>query len=85
MNQAIIFTDREAWDPIRHAVICTALVNGWQVHCSIQGEAIKARFGVAEQPEQFIDLFRLHRWDLEDEFEQMILNEEFDSDGWVVI
>ncbi|QBH98176.1 DUF1488 domain-containing protein [Limnobaculum zhutongyuii] len=85
MNQSIIFTDNEEWDPIRNAVICSALVNGFQVHCCIQGKVINARFGFAERPEQFIELFRQYRWDLEDEFEQMILNEEFDNDGWVVI
>lgn len=85
MNQAIIFTDNEEWDPIRNAVVSTALANGFQVHCCISSEVIKARFGFAELPEQFIELFRQYRWDLEDELEQMILNAEFDSDGWVNI
>ncbi|MCD1127275.1 DUF1488 domain-containing protein [Jinshanibacter sp. LJY008] len=85
MNQAVIFTDGEEWDPIRKAIVCKAQVNGFLVHCCVRSEVISVRFGSAERPEQFIELFRRNRWDLEDEFEQMILNEEFDSDGWVVI
>ncbi|GKX64620.1 hypothetical protein SOASR032_31890 [Pragia fontium] len=85
MNQAIIFTDREEWDPIRHGVVCMAQVNGFQVYCCVAAQTLNDRYGTAAEPEQYIALFRQHRWDLDDELEQAILDEAFEDDGWVVI
>lgn len=82
MNQAIQFPDREQWDD-RHMAICfPALVNGFQVMCGIRGEIIASRFG-GDNKETWLELFRLNRWDLEDEAEVLIAAGEDDNQGWI--
>lgn len=81
MNQAIQFPDSEVWDESKQAICFTALVTGFQVNCAVSGVWIASQFG-GNTPEQWLTQFRLHRWDLEDEFESLICNEEEDSQGW---
>lgn len=85
MNQAIQFSDLEDWDPILNAVICTAISNGFLTHCRILAKSLEERFGVSGEPECYLSLFRLNRWDFEEELETLIINCEFDSDGWITI
>lgn len=85
MNQAIIFAEREEWDSLRGGVICVAMVNGFQVFCCVRGETLSQRFGEATKSEQYIKLFNQHRWDLEDELQQLIENDEVGVDGWIII
>lgn len=80
MNQAIQFPDREDWDEDRDTVSFPALVGGMQLTCAIRGETLAARYGCVELP---LDLFRRHRWDLEEEAEQRIRNQEEDASGWL--
>ncbi|WLI76860.1 DUF1488 domain-containing protein [Kosakonia sp. H02] len=84
MNQAIQFPDREEWNASLQSVCFPALVNGMQVICAIKGEVLAQRFG-GEAPEQLLALFREHRWDLEDEAEQLIRQQEEDDQGIVWI
>ncbi|WP_159567624.1 DUF1488 domain-containing protein [Budvicia diplopodorum] len=85
MNQAIQFSDREEWDPIRKAVTCTALDHGFLINCRILAESLELRFGSSGAPEHYLSLFRLHRWDFEEELEALIADREFDADGWVTV
>lgn len=85
MNQAIQFPDREEWDPIREAVVCSAIVNGFLINCRILAKSLEQRFGGSGEPEYYLSLFRLNRWDLEEELEALIINREFDSDDWITI
>jgi hypothetical protein len=79
MNQAIHFPDREVWDESKQAVCFPVLVNGMQMTCAITGELLLRRFGGVIP----LEVFRDHRWDLEEEASDMIRNEKEDDQGWV--
>ncbi|MBS0850075.1 DUF1488 domain-containing protein [Citrobacter sp. JGM124] len=81
MNQAIQFPDSEVWDENKQAICFTALVAGFQVNCAVSGTWLVGEFG-GSTPEQWLALFRQHRWDLEEHFEALIRNEEEDTQGW---
>ena len=81
MNQAIQFPDREVWDEERQAVCFPALVNGFQMSCAMTSEAIAARFG-GNCAEEWLTLFREHRWDIEEEVESLIEDDREDDQGW---
>ncbi|MGE9553841.1 DUF1488 domain-containing protein [Erwinia amylovora] len=78
MNQAIQFPDREEWEEAIGAVCFPALVNGFQVTCAVSGESLIRRFGEAGT---MLDLFRQHRWDLEEEAEAVIKAGQEDEQG----
>lgn len=79
MNQAIQFPDREEWDQARMAVCFPVQVNGMGLMCAISADELHDRFGEGEA----MALFSANRWDLEEEAEQLILNDEVDPQGWV--
>jgi len=79
MNQAIQFSDRETWDDEKLAVCFPALVNGMQMMCAIEGATLVRRFGEGLP----LTLFREHRWDLEEEAENLIQEQSEDDQGWV--
>ncbi|RKQ41406.1 DUF1488 domain-containing protein [Enterobacter sp. R1(2018)] len=81
MNQTIQFPDREEWDERRNAVCFPALVNGFQMTCAISGEAVASRYG-GDNAQEWLALFRTHRWDLEEEAHTLILDEQEDDQGW---
>ncbi|MBJ7224145.1 MULTISPECIES: DUF1488 domain-containing protein [unclassified Brenneria] len=80
MNQSIQFPDREVWNDEHQAICFPVLINGYQQECRISAKQLMQRYG-GDAPEQWISLFRLHRWDLEDEFEKMVLGDEYDAQG----
>ena len=82
MNQAIQFPDRETWDEEHQCIAFPALVNGMQLTCALTLAVLKKRFG-GEVPAQWLVVFREHRWDLEDEAQDLILNQQEDAQGWV--
>lgn len=82
MNQAILFPDREEWDEGKQCVCFPALVGGFQVNCALSAASLAQRFG-GTTPEMWIERFRQHRWDLEDEAEQAISNQQEDNQGWI--
>lgn len=79
MNQAINFPDREAWDEELNAICFPAIVNGMGLTCAISAEALHQRFGKGEA----MALFMTYRWDLEEEAEIAILNDDVNAQGWV--
>lgn len=79
MNQAIQFPDREYLDPDLDAVCFPVLVNGMGLTCAIHNEALRQRFGEGDAMARFSD----HRWDLEDEAESLIRQDNVDNQGWV--
>lgn len=82
MNQAILFPDRETWSNERHCVCFPVLVNGMQLTCAISGSTLARRYG-GETPAHWMNGFREHRWDLEDEVEQAIHEQREDDQGWI--
>ncbi|CAM7641638.1 DUF1488 domain-containing protein [Citrobacter sp. Cpo142] len=82
MNQAIQFPDREEWRTDVSAVVFPAMVHGMQLTCAISGEMLASRFG-GDTPEQWLEIFQQHRWDLEEEAEGLIQDQQEDAQGWV--
>ncbi|QHM73602.1 DUF1488 domain-containing protein [Mixta intestinalis] len=80
MNQAIQFPDRESWDEQRQAVCFPAMVNGFQLTCAISGSVLLQRFGGNNEP---LAIFQQHRWDLEDQAQALIEDQQEDSQGWI--
>ncbi|WP_192459480.1 DUF1488 domain-containing protein [Musicola keenii] len=84
MNQTIHFPDRDEWDEASDSVIFPVLINGFQSQCVMYATGLKARYG-GESAEQWIALFREHRWEIEELFERQILNEQDDETGRFVV
>ena len=82
MNQAIQFPDREEWNEAECVLHFPAMVNGMLLTCIIPGYVLASRFG-GETTAQWLAAFRQQRWDLEDEAEQLILQQQED-DQWRV-
>lgn len=82
MNQAILFPDREEWDEEKQCIYFPALVGGFQVNCALSAESLVRRFG-GDTPFSWLESFRLHRWDLEEEAEQAINDQQEDDQGWI--
>lgn len=82
MNQAIQFPDREEWSDVENALHFPVMVNGMLLTCVIHGDTLASRFG-GDTPAQWLALFSQHRWDLEDEAEQLILAQQEDDQGRV--
>lgn len=79
MNQAIHFPDRESWDEERGAIVFPVLVQGMGLTCAIKPDALQVRFGTGAA----MALFSAHRWDLEEEAEALIRQDEIDDQGWI--
>ncbi|AXW86104.1 hypothetical protein AU509_16700 [Lonsdalea britannica] len=84
MNQSIQFPDREEWDEDIQAIRFPVQINGFLRECVLRAESIQQRFGGADG-EQWLSLFISNRWDLEEEFECLIVDDVEDADGRFVI
>jgi len=82
VNQAIQFPDREIWRAEKQCICFPALVNGMQMTCAIGSATLAHRFG-GDTPAQWLEAFRVHRWDLEDEAEAAIRDNREDDQGWI--
>ncbi|MBZ7592311.1 DUF1488 domain-containing protein [Klebsiella oxytoca] len=82
MNQSIQFPDREVWDEAHQCIAFPVLVNGMQLTCALTSSVLKTRFD-GEEPTQWLAAFREHRWDLEDEAQVLILDQQEDAQGWI--
>ena len=82
MNQAIQFKRARDLDLVEDCGCFPALVNGMQLTCAITGESLANRFA-GDTPEQWLASFRQHRWDLEEEAENLIQEQSEDDQGWV--
>ncbi len=81
MNQAIQFPDREAWNEDDRMIYFPVLIGGFQRECRISAAQVQARFGGTEA-DTLLASFREHRWDIEDLFEELVLNEQDDDLGY---
>ncbi|ORM65098.1 DUF1488 domain-containing protein [Pantoea rwandensis] len=79
MNQAIHFPDRENWDEERGAIVFPVLLHGMGLTCAIKLGALEDRFGAGAA----MALFNAHRWDLEEEVEELIRQDKIDDQGWL--
>lgn len=81
MNQAIQFPDRESWHEEERMIYFPVLVGGFQRECRISAAQIQSRFGGTDS-DSGLTLFREHRWDIEELFENLVLNEQDDRWGY---
>lgn len=81
MNQAIQFPDRESWRDEEQMIYFPVLVGGFQRECRISAAQIQSRFGGTDA-DSWLALFKEHRWDIEDLFESLVLNEQDDRWGY---
>ncbi|RAT12911.1 hypothetical protein AU490_14985 [Lonsdalea populi] len=84
MNQSIQFPDREEWDEGAQAIRFPVQINGFQRECILRAASIQQRYGGSHY-EEWLSLFILNRWDFEEEFESLIVNEVEDADGRFVL
>jgi hypothetical protein len=86
MNQSILFGDELRWDEQQRCVIFTAQSMGALLECIVPAELLEELAGkpVVEQTEGF-SVFNQFRFDLEETAEQLIEDEEYDSQGRVVV
>lgn len=78
MNQALQFLEDEFFDTKRKAVIFSALQSGFKLTCAISEMEIGQRYG-AGLP---LNLFRDHRWDIEEDAERVIHAQQDDKHGY---
>lgn len=81
MNQAIIFPERERWDAVRLSVIFPVLINGMQIDCVISGDTLSNRYGCRLDSDSLINVFRQHRWDIEEQAESLIKDDYYNRQG----
>ena len=80
MNQAIQFPDRECWHPADQMIVFPVLIGGFQRECRISAAQLQARYGGGDA-DAWMARFREHRWDIEEIFERLVLNEQDDRWG----
>lgn len=75
MNQSIQFPDREIWLAENSSVLFPIMINGMLFDCLITEHELIERFGVGEG----ILLFKQNRWDIEEEFEELVTEYELST------
>ena len=75
MNQSIQFPDREIWLTENRRVLFPIMINGMLFDCQITEQELIERFGVGEG----ILLFKQNRWDIEEEFEELVTEYELST------
>lgn len=75
MNQSIQFPDRERWSAEENCVFFPVMVNGMLHDCQITQYELLKRFGKGDG----LLLFKQYRWDIEEEFEELVTNYELST------
>ncbi|MFM2588495.1 DUF1488 domain-containing protein [Vibrio sp. TBV020] len=82
MNQSILFPDIQSWDEEKKAVVFTAQQSGALIQCLIsKDELAKISGQVIGNEQQALEVFSQYRFDLEELAEELIEEEEFNSEG----
>ncbi len=76
MNQSIQFPDREAWLARERKVLFPVMINGMLFDCQITEDELIKRFG---DNENGLILFQQNRWEIEEEFEELIANNDLST------
>lgn len=75
MNQSIQFPERETWLAETHCVLFPVMINGMLFNCQITEQELIERFGIGDG----ILLFKQNRWDIEEEFEELVTEYELST------
>ena len=76
MNQSIQFPDREEWVVMENKILFPVMVNGMLLDCQITEDELVKRFGNRDSA---LILFQKNRWEIEEEFEELITNNELST------
>lgn len=79
MNQAIQFPDVEEWDELTCKVQFPVLISGMLFECIISESLLYRRYGEEASP---LTLFQRNRWDIEEEFEDLIAQDLTNERGY---
>ncbi|MBV7315555.1 DUF1488 domain-containing protein [Shewanella sp. NIFS-20-20] len=81
MNQAIIFTELQYWQPELHVMVLPVQINGVTVDCHISVKYLLDGQAHSTDVAQLMKVFNAKRFDIEDEIEQFIEDSggEFDA------
>ena len=78
MNQAIQFPDREIINEPEKSIIFPVLIDGMLINCNISFSVLQHHFGyVNNDIEQIKILFSTHRWDIEEQVEDIIKHQDY--------
>ncbi len=86
MNQSILFPDIQSWDQDKQAVLFSAQQAGALIQCLVtKAELEKLSGQTVDNEQQALEVFSQYRFDLEELAEELIEDEEFNPQGWIVI
>ncbi|KJY82476.1 transcriptional regulator [Vibrio galatheae] len=86
MNQSILFPDIQSWVPDKQAVLFSAQQAGALIHCLVSKTELEKLSGqVISNQQQALEVFVQYRFDLEELAEQLIEDEEFNTEGIIEV
>ena len=82
MNQSILFPDIQSWDEDKQAVLFSAQQAGALIQCLVSITGLEKLSGqTVGNEQQALEVFSQYRFDLEELAEELIEEEEFNSEG----
>ncbi|USD41200.1 DUF1488 domain-containing protein [Vibrio sp. SCSIO 43135] len=84
MNQSILFPDIQTWDAVKNVIVFPAQQSGALIECVVSKSYLENMVGSAiETEQQAIQVFQKLRFDLEEQAEELIEEEEFNLQGQI--
>ncbi|CAM3136130.1 DUF1488 domain-containing protein [Vibrio mytili] len=86
MNQSILFPDIQSWDESSQSVNFPAQQSGALIECYVTKQKLTKMSGLSvECEQQAIEAFIAFRFDLEEMAEELIEDEAFNEEGYIMI
>ena len=86
MNQSILFPDLQEWNEELQEIHFPAQVQGANIECRISlARLVQLEGREVQSQQEALKVFDAYRFDIEDEVEMLIEQEEFDEQGRVVL
>lgn len=86
MNQAILFSDELSWNQQAQSVDFSAQCMGALIECRVTASLLEKLTQVKVVDEKSaVEAFELCRFDIEEQAEQLIEEEEYDANGRIVL
>ncbi|MCW8336040.1 DUF1488 family protein [Vibrio paucivorans] len=84
MNQSILFPDLQTWDAVKNVIVFPAQQSGALIECVVSKSYLENMVGSAiETEQQAIQVFQKLSFDLEEQAEELIEEEEFNLQGQI--
>ncbi|WP_026958249.1 MULTISPECIES: DUF1488 domain-containing protein [Aliagarivorans] len=86
MNQGIIISDDQHWQPVEQRIEFSAQVGGAKVQCAVRKATLEHMVGLPLNDEAtLLEAYHSVQFDIEDLIEQRIDAEDYDTSGAVVL